>query len=1113
MNSRTLRETLYAAGYNIDRLPAYLTPGKFYRFPAPGERKTGTDGWLRLHTDTVASYGNWSTGEKHIWHAANDNRPRPANDNRPPAHRRAPDPASIQQAAAKRARAAWDSARPCTEHPYLTRKRVASYGLRVARDALLLPVYDATTGEQISLQTIDPTGQKRFIAGGRLAMGCYTIPGTEPRVFCEGYATGATVHEATGRTVIVCFDAGNLEKVAAAIARPGDVVAADNDNAEKPGARFDKRLADYGRGHRAALATGLPFYMPHTPGQDWNDAGAEATAAAFATEPTSAAPILNAWSLKRAKLHGTTPKQWAEQLSQATGPLKAAALAYTVAARRFLNAPAMLSLAQIRASIEAALPPGLVHPVTLDRIVERLDAAMQYRQRAALEAVTIPEPVKARHNVQTVQELAALKPDDYNGVIVLRAPMGAGKTRHVGKPFIAHAIAQGDRPLAICHRVSLVHDMAAALGITHYGEIDQHTAHDPAVKGLATCLPSITLRAHAPIVVAARYVFIDEISQVLRFLASTSHCRTREADAQAVYARLVELVRRADCVMVADAGMDRRTVEFLEHCRPGERFRIIDMDPKREGIEADYYTGASAPVRVMGEVLAELAAGGRAWIATESKTRAKTLGAYLEAQGYNVLTLHADNAGQPAQRTFLADPEGQSRQYDAIVASPIIGSGVSIEHRDTGAWFTLGAYVGGGHRVTPADAAQALRRVRYLRRYVLGIIPNTEVGRQSPDSILAAWQTAAAIEGEPARASSYDALVADIRASEANARADFAAGLLWQLHAARWTLRRGTTDTDEGMACELAATRDALAEKHRADLIAAPILTEAQAARIEGQRDRNNDEQIALEAHRIRRALGVNDLDDETLDFWDNGAAVARLDRFSAWTGRIPAYDDTREGLARRRYWRATAKLYNEIFAGIDLTTARVTDELANIILDRIIARRHLCAHLGIAGRKYGIWAEDKDGNLLPFPRPKNARQELADILARMGLAWKRREGTATPTLPITTLGNLTKGGGKPARVRFYQVTPESLATMEAWLERRNTTRSTVGVATTPANDDAAYWRDIRARLIAQAATMTRPQGEALILDSLNSRGPTPHAWLTARWWQEDQAARHRLTA
>lgn len=1102
MRARTLLETLAAEGYYVDKLPAYLTPGKFYRLPAPGERKTGTNGWVKLHSDTLASYGNWGTGEAYTWHAANDNFPRPANDNRPPRRRASPEPANTQDAAAKRARVAWDTATPCTEHPYLTRKRVASYGLRVSGKTLLIPVYDATTGEQISLQTIDPAGNKRFTAGARLAMGCYTIPGTTPRIFCEGYATGATVHEATGRTVIVCFDAGNLEKVAAAIAQPGDVIAADNDNAEKPGARFDKRVSDYGRGHRTAMATGLPFYMPHTPGHDWNDAGTDAAAAAFSDPATSAAPILNAWDLKRVELRGTTPKQWAEQLNKATDAHDAAALAYTVASRRFMNAPAMLSLAEIRATIEAALPPGLVHPVTLDRIMERLSAAMQYRERAALEAVTIPDPVKARHNVRTVQELAALPLDDYKGVIVLRAPMGAGKTRHVGRPFIAHAIAQGDRPLAICHRVSLVHDMAAALGIAHYGEIDQHTAHDPAVKGLATCLPSITLRAHAPIVNAARYVFIDEISQVLRFLASTSHCRTREADAQAVYARLVDLVRHAECVMVADAGMDRRTLEFLEYCRPGDRFKIIEMAARRENIEADYYTGASAPVRVMGEVHAELAAGGRVWIATESKTRAKTLGAYLEAQGCNVLTLHADNAGQPAQRAFLADPDGQSRQYDAVVASPIIGSGVSIEHRDTGEWFTLGAYVGGGHRVTPADAAQALRRVRYLRRYVLGIIPNTEVGKQSPDSILTAWQAAAAIEGGPARANSYDALVADIRAGEANARADFAAGLLWQLNAARWTLRRGIQDADDGMACELATTRAALDAKHRADLMTAPVLTDAQAAQIEAKRDRTNDENTALEAHRIRRALGVSDLDDETLDFWDNGAAMGRLDRYSAWTGRVPAYDDTREGLARRRYWRATAWLYREIFKGIDLSTGRITEELANVVLDRIIARRHLCAHLGITGRKFGTWSEDKNGNLMPFTRPKNARQELADILARMGLAWKRREGTATPTLPITTLGNLTGGGGKSERVRFYQVTPESLANMEAWNARRNATRPTVKVKEKAANDNYEYWRSVRAKLLARADRITDEQAEQTILRHLKRRGASADAKVTALWYK-----------
>lgn len=50
---------------------------------------------------------------------------------------------------------------------------------------------------------------------------------------CEGYATGASIHEATGHAVAVAFDSGNLKPVAEALRRKYPetklIICADND--------------------------------------------------------------------------------------------------------------------------------------------------------------------------------------------------------------------------------------------------------------------------------------------------------------------------------------------------------------------------------------------------------------------------------------------------------------------------------------------------------------------------------------------------------------------------------------------------------------------------------------------------------------------------------------------------------------------------------------------------------------------------------------------------------------------------------------------------------------------------------------------------------------------
>jgi putative DNA primase/helicase len=1098
---RDIFGTLRAAGYDTGRLPHHLEIGKWYRLPAPGRGKADRSGWVRLHDDGVASYGDWTSGEQHTWRADNDNDHRPRFDAASAARRRAQDRARVDAATAAASVAArvWDSGKPANTHPYMERKGITVDGLRVDLSGrLLVPVYHAATGALISVQRIDRDGDKRFLSGSTTEAGHFVIPGTSPCIFTEGLATAATIRAATGRAVVVCFNAKNLQVVTGIMAQPGDVVAADNDNAPKPGERFGKRLDAYGTGHRAAIATGLPWYMPHTPGQDWNDAGVEATARAFAGVPTSAAPIFDAWKLERIEPGGKAPKQWVLALAAATDPRTAAALALAAAGRMYMIAPAQISLAGTRAAVEAALPAGLVHPTTLDGIMGRLDRAMDHRKAAALSSVMIPADVLARHRHEVCDALPTLTPADYEGVIVLWAPMASGKTRTIGRPFIEHGSSQG-QPIAICHRVSLVHDLARVLGLERYGEIDEHEAYDPALRGLATCLPSITNPAHDVLMRRADYLFIDEIAQVLRFLSAKDQCRTAHANNEGVYDRLRKMVARAKCIIVADAGCDARTIGFLESCRPGEAFRVIEMRQRRDGIEATYHTGGGAPSAVVGDCLAELAAGGRIWMATESSRRAKALGAFFQAQGYRAIAINADNKGNREQAAFLAAPEAESRNYDVVIASPVIGSGLSVEHRDTGQWFTLGAFIGGGHRLTPADAAQALRRVRYLRRFSLGLMPNSQVGRQASEGILQALEQAAALDGRPAFPNAFTGLVAQITADETNARADFAAGLLWQLERAGWALRHGD-GSDEAVTAALAELKADQAQARRIALMAAPLIDDMDARRLEATPNRTELQNITLEAWRIRASLGVDALDDDALDFWDDGAAVRRLDRFSAWQGIVGAYDDTKDNLANRGFRRAISKAYAHLLHGIDLATDRITDAVADLVLDRVIDQRLLLARLGVVPKTYGVWMEDRDGALLPFKRPKTARKEVGEMLRRMGLAW--RPITARVQFDPISLGEQGATAHKPAAKfsRVYQVSPDSLAEMQLWADRRNARRQTAMVERDVAANDNLRWSEWRLAMWAKGSTMTRDEVATAFFAQMGDGAVTFGARLTVFW-------------
>lgn len=145
--------------------------------------------------------------------------------------------------AALEARRMWAEASEQGEAGYLVRKGVRGHGVRYLADGTLLVPMRNAAGELQNLQRIaaerpaDGSTDKRFLPGGRKAGLWHLVgqlDGAAVLLLAEGYATAATLHEATGLPVAVAFDAGNLPKVAAALRELHPalplLVCADNDH-------------------------------------------------------------------------------------------------------------------------------------------------------------------------------------------------------------------------------------------------------------------------------------------------------------------------------------------------------------------------------------------------------------------------------------------------------------------------------------------------------------------------------------------------------------------------------------------------------------------------------------------------------------------------------------------------------------------------------------------------------------------------------------------------------------------------------------------------------------------------------------------------------------------
>lgn len=263
-----------------------IADGEFHRCDVAGKHGKDDASYV-LHLDGLPAGGfeNWRDG--HGWQPWRLNIGRPltraerddlARWDAATRIKRAEATAQTQADARQRASRIWADARAATpSHPYLAKKKVPGHDLRVYKGALIVPLR-AADGTLHSLQFIAGDGSKRFLKGGRVAGMCYLLgtisEGQAVVCVAEGYATAATIHEATEYPVVVAFNAGNLAAVARTIRQTYStaclIVCADDDfeTPGNPGLKLAMEAAREGHARLAIPAFGGERLSGET---DFND--------------------------------------------------------------------------------------------------------------------------------------------------------------------------------------------------------------------------------------------------------------------------------------------------------------------------------------------------------------------------------------------------------------------------------------------------------------------------------------------------------------------------------------------------------------------------------------------------------------------------------------------------------------------------------------------------------------------------------------------------------------------------------------------------------------------------------------------------------------------------
>lgn len=273
------RAFLHAHGLVVDQV---ISDGQLHRCGTAG-KEHGQDGAYVLHLDHPASgwWQNHRAGDAGTWTATDGARLTPeertvlkARIDRDRTARQVDEARRNAEAREQAKRILADCPTCPADHSYLVKKGVAPVGgLRLARDGrLVVPVLDEN-GAVMSLQFVAPDGEKRFLTGGQVAGGYFSVKGDDgPLYIVEGLATGLTVHEATNKTVLVAFNCGNLMAVAA-LAREKypsrEIVLVADDDHKTDGNPGVTKATEAARAIKGKLA--VPRFVDPSAGTDFND--------------------------------------------------------------------------------------------------------------------------------------------------------------------------------------------------------------------------------------------------------------------------------------------------------------------------------------------------------------------------------------------------------------------------------------------------------------------------------------------------------------------------------------------------------------------------------------------------------------------------------------------------------------------------------------------------------------------------------------------------------------------------------------------------------------------------------------------------------------------------
>jgi len=357
-------------------------------------------------------------------------------------------------------------------------------------------------------------------------------------------------------------------------------------------------------------------------------------------------------------------------------------------------------------------------------------------------------PGLTHSNIHIFNERYLDIPELKAGLTLIKSPKGTGKTEVIGK-----LIRDKTRVLLIGHRVALIGQSCARLGLENYLD---YTDGGLWQGRLGVCLDSLRRLVwrehHGPQPVSRQNEFdtiiIDESEQVLAHFLSNL---IKDHERKAIFVLFRRLLKQAKHVIALDADLGWLTFETLTKLvndEPGTEnnsryFKTKDGESNVRPCHV-YLNEYTFPKRIevfpteeqlTDDLMQTIAEGRRVFVTANAKRRIDDLTAFLEDRKVKCIKVTSDTSQQKRVKHFIKNIRTEAVNYQAILTSPSMGTGVDIafenqaEEIDTVYGFCQELIT------THLDFDQQIARVRHPKHVKVWITPKRFGFDTAPDVI------------------------------------------------------------------------------------------------------------------------------------------------------------------------------------------------------------------------------------------------------------------------------------------------------------------------------------------------------------------------------------------